>query len=282
MKKIMVLGATGMLGVPVTHRLHDDGFKVRVLTRDEEKARGMFHHEVEVFPGEVSDLKSLEQGLDGCFGVHISVGGALDQLSAENVSALAPKLGVDRITYISGATAFEQNRWFPMTAQKLNAEAAILDCGLPYTFFCPTWPMEQLPRLAMGGKPLIIGDRPIPYHWFAAEDLARMVSSVFQREEALNHKLFIHGPQALTMVEAMETYCQAFHPDVREVTLMPIEDARSMAKSTGNEELGSFAEMMAYFDKVGEMGDPSEANELLGAPSAKLDSWILRRARSAI
>jgi len=280
MKRILVLGATGTLGGPVAHRLHDDGFKVRVLTRDEEKARRMFHHEVEVVIGDIADLKSLEHGLEGCFGVHITVGGPLDQVSAENVSALAPRQGVDRISYVSGASVFEQNRWFPMTAQKLNAEAAILESGLSYTLFCPTWPMEQLPRLAMGGKPLIVGDRPIPYHWFAAEDLARMVSSAFQREEALNHKLWVHGPQALTMVQAMETYCQAFHPDVREVTMMPIEAAQSTAKSTGNEKLGFFAEMMAYYDKVGEMGDPSEANELLGTPSTTLDSWILRRARS--
>jgi hypothetical protein len=42
--------------------------------------------------------------------VHISVGGPVDQLSAENVAMLAPKLGVERVTYISGATVAEKNR----------------------------------------------------------------------------------------------------------------------------------------------------------------------------
>jgi hypothetical protein len=40
--------------------------------------------------------------------------------------------------------------------------------------------------------------------------------------------------------------------------------------------------MMAYFEKVGEPGDPSEANKVLGAPATTLDEWIdLRRADTA-
>jgi hypothetical protein len=38
--------------------------------------------------------------------------------------------------------------------------------------------------------------------------------------------------------------------------------------------LGMIAEMMAYFEKVGEPGDPAEANQLLGAPETTLDQWI--------
>jgi hypothetical protein len=35
---------------------------------------------------------------------------------------------------------------------------------------------------------------------------------------------------------------------------------------------------MAYFDRVGELGDPSEANELLGPPTTTLEEWIRQRA----
>jgi uncharacterized protein YbjT (DUF2867 family) len=274
MNKILVLGGTGMLGAPVARRLQADGFEVRLMVREPEKAQAFFGDGFDILAGDVSDLGCLQLALEGCQGVHISVGGPVDQLSAENVVSMAPRLGLERITYISGATAFEQNRWFPMTEQKLNAEMAIRGCGLPFTLFCPTWPMEQLPRLAMGGNPMIIGDRPIPWHWFAAADLARMVSNAYQREDAIDRRLIIHGPQAMTMAEAVRRYCQAFHPEVETVSMMPIEAAKSMAASTGNNMLMFFAELMAYFDKVGEMGDPTEANQLLGAPLITLDEWI--------
>ncbi len=59
--------------------------------------------------------------------------------------------------------------------------------------------------------------------------------------------------------------------------MMPIDAARAMADSTGNDMLKFFAELMAYFDEVGEMGDPTEANQLLGAPEITLDEWIEKR-----
>jgi len=187
---------------------------------------------------------------------------------------MVPRLGLARITYISGATALEQNRRFPMTAQKLEAERALRACGVPFTLFCPTWPLEQLPRLAQGGKPMVIADDPPLYHWFAAGDLARMVSAAYRLEAAAGKKLFVHGPEAMTMIEALARYCRVFYPEVESIPVMPIDAARAAAKSTGNQMLGFFAELMAYFEKVGELGDPGEANRLLGAPATTLDEWI--------
>jgi uncharacterized protein YbjT (DUF2867 family) len=276
-KKILVIGATGMLGQPVARRLKEDGYQVRVLARDVEKARELFDESFEIVQGDVTDPGGLERAMEGCQGVHISVGGPVDQLSAENVAALAPKLGLERISYISGATAFEQNRWFPATEQKLNAEKAIRECGVPYTVFCPTWPMEQLPRFAREGQPFLIGKQPSPLHWFAADDLARMVSTAYQREEAANKRFFVHGPEAMTMKEALERYCRVFYPEGKPVSVMPIWLAKVMAFLTRNEMLKFASNLMAYFYKIGEMGDPTEANQVLGAPTITLDAWIKGR-----
>jgi uncharacterized protein YbjT (DUF2867 family) len=278
MKTVLVLGGTGMLGAPVARRLAADGFLVRLLARDSEKARGIFGDAgFEIVAGDVTHLGDLERALEGCSGVHISVGGPVDQLSAENVAALAPKLGTERITYVSGSTVLEQNRWFPMIEQKLLAERAIKESGVSYTVFCPTWPMEQLPRFVLGGRATVIGAQLPPWHWFAAEDMGRMVSTAYQRKEAANTRLFVHGPEGVTPKAALERYCQAFHPEIESVSVMPIDVARAAADSSGNDMLRFFAELMAYFKKVGEPGDPTQANELLGAPTTTLDAWIERR-----
>jgi uncharacterized protein YbjT (DUF2867 family) len=277
MKKILILGGTGLLGAPVARRLQADDFAVRLLARDPGKARANFDDSYEVVAGDATDFASLENAMTGCDGVHISIAGPAELPAAQHVAALAPRLGLERITYISGATAFEQNRWFPMTAAKLAAEEAIRASCVPFTIFCPTWPMEMLPRYARGGQPLMIGDQPLPVHWFAADDMARMISDAYRRAEAANKKLFVHGPEVITTVEALERYCRAFHPSVQSVALMPIDAARGMAASTGNHMLGYFAELMAYFEKVGELGDPAEANELLGAPAITLDTWLEQR-----
>jgi uncharacterized protein YbjT (DUF2867 family) len=275
--KILVLGATGMLGAPVAHSLRGSGVQVRVLARDPQKAQAVLGDGFEIVLGDVTDRASLAQALEGCDGVHVSIAGPAELPAAQQVAGLAPNAGVRRITYISGATAFEQNRWFPMTAAKLDAEAAIRACGVDYTILAPTWPMEQLPRLARGGQPALVGDKPISWSWFAADDLGRMVAQAYQSPEATGKKLWVHGPQAISMKEALERYCRAFHPEVQEVPVMPVAVARSVAQSSGNQMLGMFAELMAYFEQVGEMGDPAEANRLLGAPATTLGAWIGQR-----
>lgn len=266
-----------MLGQPSARQLQADGFQVRLLARDIDKTSKLFDENFELVPGDVTDLGSLKNAIDGCQGVLISVGGAVDQISAQNVAALAPDLGVEQIVYLSGSTVKEENHWFPMTAQKLEAENAILDCSVSHTILCPTWPMEQLPRYVIGGRATVIGVLTEPWHWFAASDLARMVSNAFQRVEARDKRLYIHGPEAITVQDALERYCRVFHPEIEAVTVMPIEAAMAMAASTGNKFLQNFANMMEYFKKVGEPGDPTQANQILGAPVITLDAWMEAR-----
>lgn len=277
-KKILVAGGTGTLGAPVARRLAADGFCVRLLARDPAKVRALFPDPFEVVAGDVTDVPGLERAMAGCWGVHVSVGGAVDRVSAENVARLAPTAGVERIGYVSGSTVFEENRWFPMVDGKLRAEAALAASGTPWMAFCPSWTMEMLPRFVRGGRATVIGRHPTPYHWFAAEDMARMVSRAFQREDTVGKRFFIHGPEAIAMRAALERYCRAVHPDITSVGVMPTWLAKGIGVLTRNTLLRFAADLMAYFDKVGELGDPSEANHVLGAPTTTLEEWIARRA----
>lgn len=274
MKTILVLGGTGLLGAPTVRRLLADGFGVRVLSRRTEFARGVLDPAVDVVEGDVTDPASVDRALAGCDGVHISVSGPAEPIAVDLVTAAAPLHGVDRVTYLSGATVDEDNAWFPMVAQKLRAEAALRAGATPWTVLCPTWPMEQLPRFVVGDRATVIGDQPTPLHWYAADDLARMVSQAFQVADAAGRRLFVHGPQALTMHAALERFCHLARPDIEHVSVMPLDRARAAAEATGNDMLRFMADLMGYFDRAGERGDPGEADQLLGAPTTTLDTWV--------
>lgn len=273
-RRILVLGGTGLFGKPAAIQLRADGFQVRILARDFGKAQNIFADGYEIMPGDVTDLASLEKAMTGCDGVHISIGGAVDQRSAENVAALSPRLGIERISYISGATVAEKNRWFPMVAQKLEAEKAIRNCGVAYTIFCPTWPMEQIARFMQDGKPALIGKQPLPVHFFATQDLACMVSKSYQLADARNKRFYVYGPEAMTLKTALERYCAVFHPEVKKVGIMPVWLVKVLGTLSGNEMLNFASNLMGYFDKTPEVGDPTEANRILGAPATTLDAWM--------
>lgn len=274
MNRILVLGGTGLLGEPTVRQLESDGYSVRLLVRDPARVPGDLASRVDLAVGDVADLASLRAAMDDCDGVHISVGGAFDRISVENVATLAPESGVARITYVSGSTVSDANAWFPMVEQKVAAEKALAAGRTAWTVFCPTWPMEQLPRFVIGGRASVIGEQATPLHWFAAADLGRMVSAAFQKESAVGKRLYVHGPEGMNMKSALERYCAAFHPEIEEVSVLPLAVARSTAEATGDPTLAFMTEMMAYFDQAGELGDPSLANELLGAPQTTLASWI--------
>jgi uncharacterized protein YbjT (DUF2867 family) len=274
MTVVLVLGGTGLLGAPTVRRLVADGFGVRVLSRRAEHAWKMFGPAVDVVEGDATDPATVEKALAGCEGVHISVSGPAEPVAVELVAKAAPRHRIGRITYLSGATVHEDNGWFPMVAQKLRAEAVLRAGATPWTVLCPTWPMEQLPRFVVGGCATVVGDQPTPLHWYAATDLARMVSRAFQVDDAAGRRLFVHGPQALTMRAALERFCNVAHPDIEQVAVMPLAQARAAAEATGNNVLRFMADLMGYFDRAGELGDPAEANRLFGAPTTTLDAWL--------
>ena len=277
-KTILIISGTGMLGQPVARRLKESGFGVRVMTRNLQKAKEMFDSTYEIFAGDPTDINCVEEALNGCYGVHISLPSEVEQQVAETVAQVASRHGVERISYISGATVAEEHRWVPIANRKFLAEQAIRASGIPYTILCPTWVMEILPMFVNQGRAAVFGKQPYPYHWVAADDVARMVSTAYLSEEGANKRFRVLGPEAIQMHEALRRYCAVFHPEIKKVTTMPFWLVRLMATLTRDPGLKGAGELLSYFEKVGErtsnLGDDSC---ILGAPTITLAQWLERR-----
>ena len=274
-KKILMVGGTGLLGAPTSHCLKESGFGVRVMTRDTQKARGIFDDSFELVAGDPTDPGCLGEALHDCYGVHISLPTEVEREVAEMVARLAPRFGLQRISYISGATVAEEHRWFEMVDRKFLAEQAIQESRIPYTIFCPSWVMEILPRFINQGRAAVFGKQPYPYHWITARDIARMVCTAYELGEAGNKRFILLGPEAIPMAEALRRYCAVFHPEIKEVSSMPFWLVKLLAITTHNKELKGAGDMMAYFEKIGEQSS-SLANDIgiLGAPAITLDQWL--------
>ena len=274
--KVLVIGGTGMLGAPVARRLRADGYQVRIFTRSLEKAQAKFSAEYEIAVGDVEDQPSLLAALQGCQAVHINLEGGLDpdleRRGAENVARAATRSGIQRITLLSGTSVTRENCWYAGTKAKFEAEAAIRTAGAPYTIFQATFFMETLPRFVRGTRASILGSQPLPWHWVAADDYARMVSKAYVTPEAANKTLHVFGPQVWTMRQALQTYCNIVQPDAQ-VGAVPFWMASLIARLARDKELEAALPFFRYSEKVNEAGDPAEANALLGAPVTTLEQW---------
>jgi uncharacterized protein YbjT (DUF2867 family) len=279
---ILVIGGTGMLGEPVARRLQADGHQVRILSRAPDKAHARFGAEFEIAKGDVDEPTSLEAAMQGCQGVHLNLQGGFDydleRRGAENVSRVASTSGVQRVTYTSGGSVCEANCWYAGTRAKFQAEAALQASGVPYTIFRDNYFMETLHNFVRGKLALLIGKHPTPYSWIAADDYARMVAKAYTLPEAANKVLYVCGPEALTMRQALQVFCRIVHPEARLVQLS-IRMALIIAKLGGRHELQAALPFFRYCETVKFQEYPAEANALLGAPTTTLEMWSHRQAQ---
>ena len=286
-QRILVIGATGMLGKPVAEKLSEDGFTVRVLVRDPIKAQRLQGEKVEIIKGDVSNADSLHSALTDVDGVHISLSGGptaadfdrMDHLATRDIANAAVEMNVKRVTILSAYAISMKKADTPESISKLKGEAALISSSVPYTIFRATWFMETLPKFVQGKTISLIGNQVHPLHWIAAEDFARMVSKSYQTDETLNKEFYIFGPKACTMGEAMEIYAK--HSGLK-VAPISLKFLSVLGTLTLNTEWKSMAVLMKHYENWGEDGSPDEANLLLGAPNISLRKWLEKKASGGL
>ena len=271
--RILVLGGTGMLGRPVVHCLTDKGHTVRVLTRTVEKTKNMFGDTVEIFEGSATIRDDIREALVGCEAVHLNLSPATEYTAMEHVVDLAEGQ-MERISYVSATTLSEENRWFDRVDVKMRTEELLRNSGIQHVIFCPTWVMETLQNFINGNWAVVVlGNNPPALHFFAAADFGRMVAASYEDERGFGKRLYVYGPEAITLSEAMERFAASCHPEAR-VMRWKLWQARLATKLLRNESLAEVTELIEYLDTAGEHGDSSEANALYGAPAMTLDEWF--------
>jgi len=263
-----------MLGRPVVQSLMSQGRVVRALVRNAAAARRLLGDSVEIIEGSALQERDVQGAMSGCQAVHINLTREAELVAMRHVVHAGARAGLERVSYVSATTACEENRWFEVVDVKMRTEEVLRRSGIPYVIFCPTWVMETLENFIHGGRgAIIIGRNPPELHFFAAADFGRMVAQSYDDERALGKRLFIHGPDGVKLPDALERYYAACYPQLRVIRLK-LWHARLVARLTRRPGLTYVTKLIDYFDRVGELGDPREANALLGAPSTTLDEWF--------
>ena len=281
MKKILVIGGTGMLGKPVATRLKKDGFDVVIFTRNAVDARIKMPSNFEIIEGNVNNAESLKSAMIGIDGVHINLKGGTGSknqkkaqwLGTENIVKVAKENRIERITLITGATVREENRWFKDIKYKLLAEQAVQNSGIPYVIFRPTWFMETLPNFFKNGKAFIPGNNTNAYPWLCADDYAQLVSKAMMTNVADNNILPVAGPKRYTMEEAITKYGRSIHPDMVPQKI-PLGVMKIIGTITFNFQMKNTASLLSYFEKVKEDNNMEITSGLLGKPETTLDQWL--------
>ena len=168
----------------------------------------------------------------------------------------------------------EENRWFDRVDMKMRTEELLQNSGIPHVIFRPTWVMETLRNFIRGKRAVVIvGKNPPALHFFAAADFGRMVAASYEDDRGLGKRLYVYGPEAVTLGDAMKRFAAACYPEAK-VIHWRLWQARLAAWLMRNKSLAEVTKLIAYLDVAGEHGDCSEANALYSTPAITLDEWF--------
>jgi len=211
---ILVSGATGHQGGTVARNLLEWGFAVRALTRDKDKAaaRELADLGAEVFGGDLEDRASIEQALDGVYGVFsvqqfMETGVEGEVRQGVLLADAARAAGVEHFVYSSVGSAHRETG-IPHFESKFEVEEHVRASGVPYTvlrpvFFMQNW--EYMREPILGGtlpQPL---DPDKPLQMIDADDIGVFAAMAFDDPERwIGREVDIAGDE-LTMPEIAGT-----------------------------------------------------------------------------
>lgn len=121
MTTVFITGATGLIGSRLVKILAEQGFSIKALVRDQERAKQLVSQPVEFVTGDLSDAAAIEKGLKGCkYLFHLAADyrlwvpnpESMNHTNIEGTRLLMEKAldaGIERIVYTSSVCVLGSN-----------------------------------------------------------------------------------------------------------------------------------------------------------------------------
>ncbi len=238
MTRSLVTGATGYIGGRLVPQLLDAGQEVRILVRDEAKAKAReWSDQVEISQGDATDADDVRRALEGIdvayYLLHsIGTGSGFadeEQQIAQTFADAAQDAGVRRIVYLSGMVPKDEELSEHLRSRNQVAQT-LLDSGVPTavlqagvvigsgsaSFEMLRYLTERLPVMV---TPRWVHTRIQP---IAVRDVLRYLRDSAELPDDVNRRFDIGGPDVLTYLEMMQRYAHVAELPRRRVLPVPV------------------------------------------------------------
>lgn len=262
---MVVVGATGQLGLAICRRLRAKGLAIRALVRHgSPKERDVRDLGAEVVHGDLKDPGSLEPLCHDAAAIistantiqsrrvgdtfaSVDLGGHLALLDA------ARRASVARFVFVSVSPTLPASSTF--VRAKRSVEEAVRVSGVPWTILQPAAFMEVHCGAPLGwdfvrARARVLGDRAVPRSYVSLHDVAALAAEVAVNPRAANRVLRVTGPAPLSAADAVRVMEQVLGRPVR-VQRMPRLLLKLLA--TG---LAPFSQVAASLMAMGADGGP--------------------------
>ncbi len=219
--KVLVVGATGVLGAEICAQLSKKGHKVRAVVRptaDPAKVDRLRSMGAELVTADLRDPKSLERACKGEEALITTASTTFSRQPGDTIETVdrdgqinlvdaAAKEHVRRFVYVS----FSIDDPSPLRNAKRDVEKRLKESGLEYTILRPTYFMEIWLSPALGfdyanSKATIYGVGDKKLSWIAVPDVAAFAVAAVDHPAGKNQVIPLGGPEALSALEVVKVF----------------------------------------------------------------------------
>ena len=241
LKTIFVTGGTGKQGGAVAKNLSDQGFIVKVLTRDPNstRAQSLKNLNIQLVKGDLNNVNSYKQYLkdaDGVFSVQTFENGIEKEMNqGMTLASISKEFGVKHFLY-SSVLGAGLNSGAPHWENKIKIEDHIKQTGLPYTIIRPASLYENflIPQVKKGilkGRLIQPVNRDTILQYMAVDDVGKASAKIFQNPENYFGKIIPLATEQLSTEEVAITFSEALNKQVEYRKLPPLIARLFLGKS---------------------------------------------------
>lgn len=260
--KILVVGATGFLGMEVCRQLmanHKNVFGLIRKTAAAEKVNTLKEWGVQLIEGDLKDKASIKKAISGIDTIISTASSTFSRQAGDSIQTVDNE---GQSNLIDEATAGKVKQFifvsfsfmpdgFPLQTAKQRAEEKLKASGMTYSIIKPSFFMEAWLSPAVGfdfpnAKANIYGEGKNKISWIAIPDVAAFTVAAVDNPIIKNKTLEIGGPEALSPQEVVSIFEKAGGGKF-ELQYVPL-GALQAQKTTAPDDLGkTFASLMLMY-----------------------------------
>jgi uncharacterized protein YbjT (DUF2867 family) len=282
MKKIAIIGSTGMLGQPVTKAFINAGFEVCILVRNADKAKTLFGSKVRIVMGDIKDTMSLKELLNGQETVYLNLSveqsSGINEFQPEreglnNILQVAKASNIKRVGYLSSLVQFYTgNNWWVLDLKK-EAVKTIKQSGLNYSIFYPSTFMESFDKGAyrQGNRINLAGISKYPMYLISGADYGKQVVKAFELDNG-NNEYIVQGQEGFLADDAAKLFADNYKQAKIRVAKLPFGLLKFIGGLT--KKLNYAANIVDVLNNYPEKFEAEKTWQELGQPQTKFIDYI--------
>lgn len=281
--KVGVIGATGLIGKPVTSELVKAGFHVSALVRSP-AARADLPASIRCTIGDIENTDGLQAFMAGLDALYLNLSvkpwEKRDDFHAEsqglaNILSVARHHRLKRIVYLSSLVMnYDGMNGFSWWVFKLKKQAAemVRGSGIPWTIFYPSTFMENFQgNFRKANLILLAGRSEHKMYFIAGADFGKQVARSLQLDTAAYKGYVVQGLEGFTAEDAALEYIRHYKKAKLRIIKAPLSMLKIFGKASQTFNYGSHT--IEALNRYPEKFEAHDTWKELGTPLIRLQDY---------